>query len=167
MSSVYCKDRMSKENVTTHKYASFTIMRRTYERGTKARLSFSDGLHTPANMADSMEEVHVGKRRKWHCGNVCYAIFHAPSFRKSLKFFGTFRQLPFGSRNLHSIRHVYRSIWTARKAKPRFAKWWRHTFMQAFIHLVSFGFIHSIIHSFIRSLKIEITSWLVTSLRAR
>ena len=43
-------------------------MRRAYERGTKARLSFSGGPHAPINMADSMEEVNVGgeKRRKWH-----------------------------------------------------------------------------------------------------
>ena len=40
-------------------------MRRTYERGTKAR----GGLHAPVNMADSMEEVMLvekRKRRKWH-----------------------------------------------------------------------------------------------------
>ena len=30
-------------------------MRRTFERGAKARLSFSDGPHAPVNMADSME----------------------------------------------------------------------------------------------------------------
>ena len=35
-------------------------MRRTYERGTKARLSFSGGPHAPVNRADSMEEVNVG-----------------------------------------------------------------------------------------------------------
>ena len=35
-------------------------MRRTYERGTKARLSFSGGPYAPANMADIMEEVNVG-----------------------------------------------------------------------------------------------------------
>ena len=33
-------------------------MRRTYEHGTKARLSFSGGPHAPVNMADSMEEVN-------------------------------------------------------------------------------------------------------------
>ena len=32
-------------------------MRRTYERGTKARLSFSGGPHAPVNMADSMENA--------------------------------------------------------------------------------------------------------------
>ena len=61
-------------------------MRRAYERGTKARLSFSGGLHAPVNMADSMEEVNVGRK---DTGNgtfsVLYsAIFRTPSFRKSL-----------------------------------------------------------------------------------
>ena len=32
-------------------------MRRSYERYTKARLSLSGGPHTPANMADNLEEV--------------------------------------------------------------------------------------------------------------
>ena len=32
-------------------------MRRTFERGTKARLSFSVGPHAPVNMADSMENA--------------------------------------------------------------------------------------------------------------
>ena len=35
-------------------------MCRMYERGTKARLTFSGRPHTPANMADSMEEVNEG-----------------------------------------------------------------------------------------------------------
>ena len=41
-------------------------MRRTYERDTKARLSFCGGPHAPVNMADSVEEVNVGggKTRK-------------------------------------------------------------------------------------------------------
>ena len=37
--------------------ASFKIMRRTSERCTKARLSFSGGPHAPVNMADSMENA--------------------------------------------------------------------------------------------------------------
>ena len=32
-------------------------MRRTFERGAKARLSFSDGPQAPVNMADSMENA--------------------------------------------------------------------------------------------------------------
>ena len=53
-------------------------MRRTYKRGTKARLSLSGGPHAPANMADSME-VNVGgtKGRKWH---VCYAVLRYISY---------------------------------------------------------------------------------------
>ena len=35
-------------------------MHRMYERGTKARLSFSGGPHAPVNMADNMKEVNVG-----------------------------------------------------------------------------------------------------------
>ena len=34
-----------------------SVMRRTYERCTKARLSFSGGRHAPVNMADSMENA--------------------------------------------------------------------------------------------------------------
>ena len=45
-------------------------MRRTYERGTKGRLSFSGGQHASVNMADSMEEVNVAEKKKnrtkWH-----------------------------------------------------------------------------------------------------
>ena len=52
------------------------------------------------------------------------AIFRTPNFGKSLKFFGTSDasldtetvQLTI----LHTIRHVYRSVWSAREAKPRF-----------------------------------------------
>ena len=70
-------------------------MRRTNERGIKARLSFSGGSHIPVNMADSMEEVNVG--RKNPAGNgilgtfaaLYCAIFRTKHFRKSLKFFGT------------------------------------------------------------------------------
>ena len=45
-------------------------MRRTYERGTKARLSFSGGPHAPVNMADSMEEVNVGGEKNTGNGTV-------------------------------------------------------------------------------------------------
>ena len=64
-------------------------MRRTYERSTKARPSFSGGPHAPVNMAvASMEEVNVDK----HTENgilrtfapLYCAIFHTPRFRKSL-----------------------------------------------------------------------------------
>ena len=39
-------------------------MRRTKNYGTKARPSFSGGPHAPANMADSMEEVNVGGKKR-------------------------------------------------------------------------------------------------------
>ena len=35
--------------------ASFTVMRRTFERSTKARLGFSGGPHAPINMANISE----------------------------------------------------------------------------------------------------------------
>ena len=65
-------------------------MCRTFERGAKARLSFSGRPHTSTNMADSME-VNVGTK---NTGNGMFsvlhcAIFHMLSFHKSLKFFGT------------------------------------------------------------------------------
>ena len=50
------------------------------------------------------------------------AIFRTPSFRKSSLGLPS----PFGPRNspptgiLHAVRHVYRSVWPAREAKPRF-----------------------------------------------
>ena len=62
-------------------------MRRTYKRGTKAKLSFSGGPHAPVNMAESMEEVNVGGKKPFP---VLYcAIFRSLGFRKSLKLFGT------------------------------------------------------------------------------
>ena len=66
-------------------------MRRTYECGTKARLSLSGGPHTPVIMADGME-ANVGGENygKWQvCCAVLRYIFRTSSFRKSLKFFGT------------------------------------------------------------------------------
>ena len=102
-------------------------MRRMYKRGTKARLSFSGGPYAPVNMADSMEEVNVGgkKRRKWH---VCCAVLRYISYAKFSQILEVLRDFHrlFGSRNspttgiLHTIRHVYRSEWPARAAKPRF-----------------------------------------------
>ena len=53
-------------------------MRRTYERGIKARLSFSGGPHAPVNMAESMEE-RKKTRRKWH---VCCAVLRYISYAK-------------------------------------------------------------------------------------
>ena len=102
-------------------------MRRTHDRGTKARPGLSAGAHAPVNVTDSMEEMNVGgeKRRKWHSRNVCCAVLRYisySSFRKSSLGLPS----PFGPRNspstgiLHAVRHVYRSVWPAREAKPRF-----------------------------------------------
>ena len=44
-----------------------------FERGTKARLSFSGGLHAPVNMADSMVEVNVGGK---NAGNGTFAALY-------------------------------------------------------------------------------------------
>ena len=60
-------------------------MRRTFERGTNARLSFSGGPHASVNMVDSMEEVNEGgeKCRKWR---ICCAVLRYISYAKSLKY---------------------------------------------------------------------------------
>ena len=66
-------------HVQANQWASFTI--RAYERGTKARLSFSGGPHAPVNMADIMKEVYVGGKNagKWQ---VCHAILRFISYAK-------------------------------------------------------------------------------------
>ena len=86
----------------------------------------SEAELAPVNMADSMEEENVAekKRRKRH---VCCAVLRYISyatFSQILEVFGT--SIASGSRNspttdiLHTVRHVYRSVWPAREAKPRF-----------------------------------------------
>ena len=96
-------------------------MRRMYERGTKARLTFSGGPHAPVNIADSMEEVNVGGKNGMR---VCCAVLRYISYAKFsqiLEVLWDFHRL-FGSRNspttgiLHTVRHVYRSVWPAREA---------------------------------------------------
>ena len=104
-------------------------MRRTHERGTKARLNFSGGPHTPVNMADSMEGLNIGGKKthkRWQaCCAVLLRYISYAKFSQILEVLQNFRRL-FGSRNspttgiLHNIRHVYRSVWPAREAKPRF-----------------------------------------------
>ena len=105
-------------------------MRRTFVHGAKARLSFSGGPHAPVNMADSVEEVNEGgeKRSKWHSRNVCFAVLRYISYATFSHIVIVLRDFYrlFGSRNsrptdiLHTIRHVYRNVWRAREAKPRF-----------------------------------------------
>ena len=110
----------------TPETSGFIIMRRTYERGTKATLSFSGGPHAPVNMADSVEEVNVGrknKRRKWH---VCCAVLRYILYAKFSQILEALREFHRVSRNslttsiLHTVRYVYRSVWPARETKLRF-----------------------------------------------
>ena len=80
-------------------------MRRTFERVTKARLSFSGGPLAPVNMADSMENAGVPKNSKYlqkhgvrniaqyRAANVLFSAF----FSTNIHFF-------------HTIRHVYRTV---------------------------------------------------------
>ena len=100
-------------------------MRRTHERGTKARPGLSAGAQAPANVTESMEEMNVcgEKRRKWHSRNVCCAVPRYISYTKySQKSIVSLDpetvQLP--AFYMYAIRHVYRSVWPAREAKPRF-----------------------------------------------
>ena len=81
-------------------------MHRTYEHGTKARLSFSGGPHAPVNIADSMEEVNVGGKNTRNGILKTFAALYLFSVRSS----GIF----------HTICHVYRNVWPARDAKPCF-----------------------------------------------
>ena len=77
-------------------------------------------------MVCSTEEVNVDgkKRRKWY---VWYAVFrYIPyaKFSKTLEVLRTFRLFVRNKkqstyRQLHTIRHVNRSVWLAREAKPR------------------------------------------------
>ena len=88
---------------------------------TKARLSFSGGGRSECQSKK--------KQSKWHFGNTCCAelryISYTKFFEQILEVLQDFHCL-FGSRNsrttdiLHTIRHVYRSVWPAREAKPRF-----------------------------------------------
>ena len=64
----------------------------------------------------------MGKKcRKWH---VCCAVLHYILYTEFSKLWD-FHRL-FGSKNspttgiVHTIRHIYRSMWPAREAKPRF-----------------------------------------------
>ena len=84
-------------------------MRRTFERYTKARLSFSGGPHAPVNMADSMENAG-----SWKLGvrnTAQYSAANVPF--PALFFFST------GTHFFHILRHVYGSVWPTREAKPR------------------------------------------------
>ena len=77
-------------------------MRRTYERCTKARLSFSGGPHAPVNMADSMENAG---------GWTVSGSKEATDVPKNFK---DLRKL--GVPNIAQYSHVYRP---AKEVKPR------------------------------------------------
>ena len=62
-------------------------MRRTYERGTKARLNLSVGPHAPVNMVDNVEEVEKNAGNGI-LGNVCCAVLRYISYAK-FSHFGT------------------------------------------------------------------------------
>ena len=51
-------------------------MRRTFERGTKARLSFSGGPHAPVNIADNMEVNVGGKKTQEMARLLCCAALY-------------------------------------------------------------------------------------------
>ena len=102
-------------------------MRRTYERGTKARLSFSGGPHAPVNMADSMENAG-----SWTVSGSKEAM-EVPKNFKDLRKLGVRNIAQYSAANVpflaflstdihffHTVRHVYRSVWPTREAKPRF-----------------------------------------------
>ena len=106
-------------------------MRRTYERRTNARLSFSGVPHAPVNMAHSMGskslwwEVNVGGINAGSDTILRYILY--AKFSQILKVLLDFHRL-FGSRNSptnhirHTIRYVYRSVWSTGEAKPRFER---------------------------------------------
>ena len=104
-------------------------MRRTFECGTKVRLSFSGGPHSPVNMADSMEnagssivpgskEAKVPKNfrdlRKRGVRNIAQCSGAKVPIMPFPAFFSNFIQF------FHTVRHVYWSAWPAREAKPHF-----------------------------------------------
>ena len=88
-------------------------MHRMYEHSEAGLISFSGGPHAPVNTVDSMEEVNVQVEK--NTGNgilevfaaLYYAIFHTPSFCKSLNFLGTSIT---SSVKLVHLPYVFRSI---------------------------------------------------------
>ena len=88
-------------------------MHRTYEHGTKARLSFSGEPHAPVNIADSMEEVNVAGKNTRNDILKTFAALYLFFMRQVMReLFGNSRSTGI----LHTIRHVYRSVWPDRDA---------------------------------------------------
>ena len=100
-------------------------MYRMYEHGIKVKPSFSGRPHAPVNMADSMEEVSVEKRREWHA---CFSVLFYTLYAKFSQILEVLHDLTSitsldsgtGTSILHTICYVYRSIWPVREAKPHF-----------------------------------------------
>ena len=96
-------------------------MRGTFERCAKARLSFSGGPHAPVNMADSMENAGSwtvsGSKETMEVPKNFKDLRKLP-VRNIAQYAGVF--LPTDIHFFHTLRHVYRSAWPAREAKPRF-----------------------------------------------
>ena len=117
-------------------------MRRAYERGIKARLSFSGGPHAPVNMADSMQNGRYLDCLLLLFFCFCFFVFYLKKRWKSRRTSMICKNLAcqiqrstaqqtchflrfFFSTDIHfyfpnTIRHVYRGVWPAREAKPRF-----------------------------------------------
>ena len=102
-------------------------MHRTFEYGTKARLSFSGGPHAPVNMADSMENTS-----SWTVSGSKEAIEVSKNLKdlqklvvRNIAQYST-ANVPFAafsSTDIHffyTLCHVYRSMWPAREAKLHF-----------------------------------------------
>ena len=94
-------------------------MHRTFECGTKARLSFSGGPHAPVNMADSMENDS-----SWTVSGSKEAMEVLKNFKDLLKL-GVCNIAQYSTAFLcffhllyihffHIIPHVYRDVWPTR-----------------------------------------------------
>ena len=97
-------------------------MRRTFECGTKARLSFSGRPHAPVNMTDSMANVGSWTVLWIQRGDGSPEVLQGFGIRNIAQYSAANTPFPaFFSPFIHffhTIRHVYRSAWPAREAKP-------------------------------------------------
>ena len=119
-------------------------MCRTYERGTKARLSFSGGPRVPVNMADSMELLNVGGKkphRKWHvyCAVLRYILNN--KFSQFLEVLWDFHCLWIQKQSNYwrspYYPPVYRRAWPTREAKPRFGATFKRSAHVCETHLLN------------------------------
>ena len=102
-------------------------MRRTSERGGKARLVFLGGPHASVNMADNVENAG-----SWTVSG-SKETMEVPKNFKNLRKLGVRNIAQYNAAKMpfpvffstdihffHTLRHVYMSVWPAREAKPRF-----------------------------------------------